>query len=159
MSYPHQPPPPKHAASSYSSASTAADPFNSNPSVQQLPYSDNPHNPYAQGGPNPGAGGAGVAPPGQAGQYAPYYDNEPEMDRRYEGGGMGRETWASESGWSQNGQSRCSPLNTMLMSLQKATSTLLQTSNIKEEGTCHLEHPLLPLPKVVVTATGRESHT
>ena len=117
MSYPHQPPPPKHAASSYSSAST--DPFNSNPSVQQLPYADNPHNPYAQGGPNPGAGGAGVAPPGQAGQYAPYYDNEPEMDRRYEGGGMGRETWASESGWSQNGQCRVIDRCSMLKSFRR----------------------------------------
>lgn len=54
--------------------------------------------------PNPGAGGAGVAPPGGAGQYAPYYDNEPEMAHRFEGGGAGRETWASESGWSGNGQ-------------------------------------------------------
>ena len=78
----------------------------SNPSVQQLPYGDSPPiNPYAPpGAPNPGAGGAGVAPPGQGGQYAPYYDNDPEMAGRYDGGGMGRETWASESGWSQNGE-------------------------------------------------------
>ncbi|RSH95464.1 1,3-beta-D-glucan synthase [Saitozyma podzolica] len=101
MSYPQAPPPPKHTASSYSSGSS--DPFN--PQVHQLPY--DPNNPqgnaYAPpGAPNPGAGGAGVAPPIAAGQYAPYYDNEPEMGHRYEGGGMGRETWASESGWSGN---------------------------------------------------------
>ena len=102
MSFPHHPPPPKHTPSSYSSGSS--DPFNSNSSVQGLTYQDGPHNPYAQGAPNPGAGGAGVAPPGAAGQYAPYYDNDPEMDRRYEGGGMGRETWASESGYSGNGE-------------------------------------------------------
>lgn len=108
MSY-KQPPPPKHNPSSYSSGSS--DPFNNNsanPSVQQLPY--DPNNPYGTvpggpaGPPNPGAGGAGVAPPTAAGQYAPYYDNEPEMGNRYEGGGMGRETWASESGWSGNGE-------------------------------------------------------
>ncbi|RXK35245.1 1,3-beta-glucan synthase component FKS1 [Tremella mesenterica] len=104
MSYPNPPPPPKQTPS-YSSAS---DPFNpSNPSVQHLQYDQNPQyaqgaSPYAPpGAPNPGAGGAGVAPPNQAGQYAPFYDNEPEMGGRYEGGGMGRETWASESGWSQ----------------------------------------------------------
>lgn len=99
MSYPQQPPPPKHANSSYSSGSSA-DPFN----PHSLPYdASNPHGQYG-GPPNPGAGGAGVAPPGAAGQYAPYYDNQPEMENRYEGGGMGRETWASESGWSGNGQ-------------------------------------------------------
>lgn len=106
MSYPHPPPAPKHQASSYSSGSSG-DPFNpSNPSVQQLPYTDQQYaNPYAPpGAPNPGAGGAGVAPPGAGGQYAPYYDNEPEMGGRYEGGGMGRETWASESGWSQDSE-------------------------------------------------------
>ncbi|KAL7421399.1 1,3-beta-D-glucan synthase [Cryptotrichosporon argae] len=98
MSY-SQPDPPKHQASNYSSASSQ-DPFN----PPALPYEQGAnYNPYANpNAPNPGAGGAGVAPPGQAGQYAPYYDNEPEMGGRYEGGGMGRETWASESGWSGN---------------------------------------------------------
>jgi 1,3-beta-glucan synthase len=106
MSGYQQPPPPKHTTSSYSSGNS--DPFN-NP--HQLNYDPNANygtgpNPYATapGGPNPGAGGAGVAPPGAAGQYAPYYDNQPEMENRYEGGGMGRETWASESGWSGNGE-------------------------------------------------------
>ena len=103
--YQQQPPPPKHTTSSYSSGSS--DPFNNH----QLGYDNQQNfgagpNPYATtpGGPNPGAGGAGVAPPGAAGQYAPYYDNNPEMENRYEGGGMGRETWASESGWSANGE-------------------------------------------------------
>jgi 1,3-beta-glucan synthase len=103
MSYPQHPPGPKHAPSSYSSGSS--DPFNA--SVQQLPYGDQqPMGAYANpGAPNPGAGnGAGVAPPGQGGQYAPYYDNDPEMAGRYDGGGAGRETWASESGWSGNGE-------------------------------------------------------
>lgn len=103
MSGYQQPPPAKHTPSSYSSGSS--DPFN-NP--HQLNYDPNQNyggaNPYATGPPNPGAGGAGVAPPGAAGQYAPYYDNNPEMENRYEGGGMGRETWASESGWSGNGE-------------------------------------------------------
>lgn len=104
--YPQQqPPPPKHTNSSYSSGSS--DPFNNHQlgyDNQQQNFGAGP-NPYAAGGPNPGAGGAGVAPPGAAGQYAPYYDNNPEMENRYEGGGMGRETWASESGWSANGES------------------------------------------------------
>jgi hypothetical protein len=105
--YQQQPPPPKHSASSYSSGNS--DPFNNPHQLNYDPnaqYSTGP-NPYANtpGGPNPGAGGAGVAPPGAAGQYAPYYDNQPEMENRYEGGGMGRETWASESGWSANGGS------------------------------------------------------
>lgn len=103
MSGYQHPPPPKHTTSSYSSGSS--DPFN-NPN--HLNYDPNQNygggNPYAGGPPNPGAGGAGVAPPGAAGQYAPYYDNNPEMENRYEGGGMGRETWASESGWSANGE-------------------------------------------------------
>lgn len=96
MSYPHPPPLPKHQPSSYSSGSSG-DPFNtsislnpSNPSVQQLPYSDQPQfNPYASNGaPHPGTGG----------QYTPFYDNEPEMVGRYEGGGAARDTWATESG-------------------------------------------------------------
>lgn len=104
MSYQKPPPGPKH---NYSSSS---DPFN-NQNVQQLDYDPNsaqPANPYTQGvggPPNPGAGGAGVGPATQGGQYAPYYDNERQMDARYDGGGMGRETWASESGWSGNGMS------------------------------------------------------
>jgi 1,3-beta-glucan synthase len=98
MAYPQQPPPPKHAPSSYSSGSS--DPFN--PSVQQLPYGDSP---YANSNaPNPGAGGAGVAPPIAGGQYAPMYDTDAEMEHRFEGGGVGRETYMSESGWSQNGE-------------------------------------------------------
>ncbi|KIR25309.1 1,3-beta-glucan synthase component FKS1 [Cryptococcus deuterogattii 99/473] len=93
MSYPNPPPAPKGSAS-FSSASS--DPFNQ---TNQLPYDSNaqyaPQQAFAHpNAPNPGAGGAGVAPPGQGGQYAPYYDNEPEMGGRWEGGGMGRETWA-----------------------------------------------------------------
>jgi 1,3-beta-glucan synthase len=95
--YPNHPPPPKHAPSSYSSGSS--DPFN--PSVQQLPYGEQPLNPY--GGPNPGAGGAGVAPPLAGGQYAPMYDTEAEMARRYAGGGSGPETYLSDAGNSQSG--------------------------------------------------------
>lgn len=101
MSYPNPPPPPKGSASFSSSSS---DPSNQ---TNQLPYDSQfpPQHAFAHpSAPNPGAGGAGVAPPGQGGQYAPYYDNEPEMGGRWEGGGMGRETWASESGWSQNGE-------------------------------------------------------
>jgi 1,3-beta-glucan synthase len=95
------PPGPKHTTSSYSSASS--DPFN--PSVQQLPYGDTPVNPYApHGAPNPGAGGAGVAPPTASGQYAPMYDTESEMAHRYDGGGVGRETYMSDAGWSQSGE-------------------------------------------------------
>jgi len=101
MSY-QAPPGPKHANSSYSSASS--DPFN--PSVQQLPYGESPSNPYAaHGAPNPGAGGAGVAPPMSGGQYAPMYDTESEMAHRYDGGGVGRETYMSDAGWSQSGES------------------------------------------------------
>ncbi|WVN91184.1 1,3-beta-glucan synthase component FKS1 [Cryptococcus depauperatus CBS 7841] len=106
MSYPN---PQLGAKGTASFSSGSSDPFNH---ANQLPYDSNTHLPPPQPGPggafahanapNPGAGnGAGVAPPGQAGQYAPYYDNEPEMGGRWEGGGMGRETWASESGWSQ----------------------------------------------------------
>lgn len=98
MSYPHPPPPPKHQPSSTYSGSSG-DPFNPNPSVQQLPYSDQPgYNPYA----HPGPGGAGIAQQGAAGQYAPYFDNEATMGERLDSGGMARETWASESGWSQD---------------------------------------------------------
>ncbi|ODN83720.1 1,3-beta-glucan synthase component FKS1 [Cryptococcus amylolentus CBS 6039] len=101
----NKPPPGPTGTASFSSSSS--DPFNH---TNQLPYDSNPQLPLPHqtgafahpDAPNPGAGaGAGVAPPGQGGQYAPYYDNEPEIGGRYDGGGMGRETWASESGWSQ----------------------------------------------------------
>ena len=109
MSYPHPPPLPKHQQSSFSSGSSN-DPFNnynrSNPSIQQLPYSDQQqYNPYAQSGAqHNGAGAAGVPPSG--GQYAPYYDTESEMGARLESGGAARETWAtqSESAWSQDSE-------------------------------------------------------
>ena len=100
MSYQKPPPGPKH---NYSSGS---DPFN--PQVQQLNYDPNaPANPYGapgQGAQTPG-GGPGVLPATQGGQYQPNYDNQAQMGDRWEGGGMGRETWASESGWSGNGES------------------------------------------------------
>jgi hypothetical protein len=139
------PPPPKHSASSYSSGNS--DPFNNPHQLNYDPnaqYSTGP-NPYANtpGGPNPGAGGAGVAPPGAAGQYAPYYDNQPEMENRYEGGGMGRETWASESGWSGNGElsfeACCSQTDVQMASTLRPTTTASRT-------TCLLGHlPLLSL--------------
>jgi 1,3-beta-glucan synthase len=106
MQYPNPPPPPKHQPSVYSTTSSN-DPFGAqtpyDPNAPPLPYGNNPY-----GGPNPGAGGAGVAPPMQGGQYAPYYDTDSEMAARYDGGGRGRETWASDSGsgygevWSRN---------------------------------------------------------
>lgn len=46
----------------------------------------------------------GGAPPPPGGQYAQYYDNDSDMGARYEGGGMSRDTWASESNWSGNGE-------------------------------------------------------
>jgi 1,3-beta-glucan synthase len=78
-------------------------------------------NPYGQGGPQPSehsqapAGDPFNTPPpalaydgqpgvpGPGGQYSYYNDNESDMGARYEGGGMARDTWASESGWSGNG--------------------------------------------------------
>lgn len=78
-------------------------------------------NPYGQGGPQPSdysqppAGDPFNTPPpalaydgqpgapGPGGQYSFYNDNESDMGARYEGGGMARDTWASESGWSGNG--------------------------------------------------------
>lgn len=149
--YQQQPPPPKHTASSYSSNS---DPFN-NP--HQLNYDPNAQyaagpNPYATGGPNPGAGGAGVAPPGAAGQYAPYYDNQPEMENRYEGGGMGRETWASESGWSANGTYPCpSNPDLQMVSTLRPTTTANKTLCLPDPP-----RPLLPNPETVIV---RESPT
>lgn len=71
-------------ASNYSQASSANDPFN--PPPPALNYDGPP-------------GGPGGAP----GQYSYYNDNESDMGARYEGGGMARDTWASESGWSGNG--------------------------------------------------------
>ncbi|KAL1404975.1 1,3-beta-D-glucan synthase [Vanrija albida] len=66
----------------YSQASST-DPFTGaqQPPGQQTPY-DAP--------PPQGPGGAPT-------NYQQYYDNNSEMDARYEGGGMGRETWVSES--------------------------------------------------------------
>jgi hypothetical protein len=82
-------------------------------------YPQDPFNPPSSYAPPPGA-----AIPGQGTQGAgQYYDpvnapgatgamaggggmgvgGEGEMTERYEGGGMGRETWASESGWSDYG--------------------------------------------------------
>ncbi|WRT68817.1 1,3-beta-glucan synthase component FKS1 [Kwoniella shivajii] len=97
MSYNQPPPGPKHQPSSYSSGSS--DPFNGH----SLPYDNAPPLPtnagaygHADATTNPGAG---VAPPGQAGQYAPYFDTEAEMRGRMEGGGRGAETWASDSGY------------------------------------------------------------
>lgn len=97
MSYPNNGPAPlKHAASTYSTSSS--DPFN--PSVQQLPYDQ--HAPYGGGGGHPiGAGPGGNA---QSGQYTQYGDNEREMRDRMDGGGMARETWATESGFSRDGE-------------------------------------------------------
>ncbi|EJT52400.1 1,3-beta-glucan synthase [Trichosporon asahii var. asahii CBS 2479] len=70
--------------SGYSPTSEATDPFN----PPQLGYG------HQEGGvPHPSTGG---------GQYQPYYDTESDIGARYEGGGMGRETWASESAWSGN---------------------------------------------------------
>lgn len=72
--------------SGYSPTSEANDPFN----PPQLGYG------HQEGGvPHPATGG---------GQYQPYYDTESDIGARYEGGGMGRETWASESAWSGNGR-------------------------------------------------------
>lgn len=137
MSYPQQPAAPKHSASSYSSGSS--DPFN--PSVQQLPYGEQ-HNPYtSNGGPNPGAGGAGVAPPLAGGQYAPMYDTDAEMQRRYEGGGRGAETYMSESGASMHGEL----ILVFGADNQMATSMAdRQTTNTKVDTTL-LELPLPPL--------------
>lgn len=70
--------------SNFSTTSTATDPFN----PPQLAYDGAP---------------PGGAPPGPGQQYQ-YYDTESDMGARYEGGGMGRETWGSESGWSGNGE-------------------------------------------------------
>ena len=97
MSYQKPPPGPKHAFSS------SSDPFNpQNGQVNQLNYDPNqPANPYAQGGATPG--GPGTTPATQGGQYAPYDDSDGAMGARYHGGGMGMETWHSESGWSGNG--------------------------------------------------------
>lgn len=80
MSYPHNPDGPK--PSNFSTTSSATDPFNAPPMNYE-------------------GGGGGAAPP-QGGGY--YYDNESDMGARYEGGGMGRETWTSESAWSGNGE-------------------------------------------------------
>ncbi|BEJ14560.1 hypothetical protein CspHIS471_0403270 [Cutaneotrichosporon sp. HIS471] len=78
-------------------------------------------NPYGQGGPQPSdfsqssAGDPFNTPPpalsydgqpgapGPGGQYPFYNDNESDMGARYDGGGTARDTWASESGWSGNG--------------------------------------------------------
>jgi 1,3-beta-glucan synthase len=84
MSYPNPPEGPN--PSSYSQASST-DPFNQPP----LSYEGAP-----PGGPPPPGGPGGP-------QYQQYYDNESDIGARYEGGGMGRETWASESAWSGNG--------------------------------------------------------
>ncbi|WVQ81578.1 1,3-beta-glucan synthase component FKS1 [Cryptococcus sp. DSM 104549] len=94
MSYPNPPPGPK-GANSFSSGSSA-DPFN--PQTNQLPYDSTPQFP------GPGGNGYGGTPAGApaGNQYAQYYDNEPEMGGRWEGGGMARETWASESGVSRD---------------------------------------------------------
>jgi hypothetical protein len=66
-----------------------------------------PQDPFQQQGANypyhnqPQGPGGLAAPPLPANpQQGGYYDADPEMKERYEGGGMGRETWASESGWS-----------------------------------------------------------
>ncbi|KAJ9124246.1 1,3-beta-D-glucan synthase [Naganishia vaughanmartiniae] len=66
------------------------------PSYAQDPFVGG--QPQQQGYPQPGPGGipSGPIPPNP--QQQPYYDPDPEMTERYEGGGMGRETWASESG-------------------------------------------------------------
>ncbi len=74
---------------------------------------------YPQDPFNPSGGYATQPTPGQGTQGGgQYYDpsnnaggmgpgggigagGEGEMNERYEGGGMGRETWASESGWSE----------------------------------------------------------
>jgi 1,3-beta-glucan synthase len=79
MSYPNDGPRP----SNYSTNS--GDPFNPQ------------HGGYEGGPPPPG----GPLPPGAAQPYQ-YYDGESDMGARYEGGGMGRETWGSESGWSEH---------------------------------------------------------
>jgi len=85
--YPNDGPP---RPSNYSTNS--ADPFNQ----PQLAYdAQNP------GNLPPGAGG-----PGQPYQY---YDNDSDIGARYEGGGMARETWGSESGWSANGTQKKYP--------------------------------------------------
>lgn len=60
-----------------------------------MPPQDPFNPPQGQYAPPPQQGGYPAGPPG------PIYDPQPEMDERYEGGGMGRETWASESGWSE----------------------------------------------------------
>lgn len=74
--------------SNYSQTSSANDPFN--PPPPALAYDGQPGAPGTPG------------TPGQ--QYGGYYnDNESDMGARYEGGGMARDTWASESGWSGNG--------------------------------------------------------
>lgn len=55
------------------------------------PYNNQPH---------AGPGGIPAQPVPPNPQQGGYYDADPEMRERYEGGGMGRETWASESGYS-----------------------------------------------------------
>lgn len=49
-----------------------------------------------------GASGSSILP-APVSQQGSYYDVEPEINERYEGGGMRRDTWASESGWSGTG--------------------------------------------------------
>ncbi|KAI5450042.1 1,3-beta-D-glucan synthase [Naganishia albida] len=65
-------------------------------SYSQDPFAGGP--PQQHGYPHPGPGGLPSAPIPPNPQQQPYYDPDPEMTERYEGGGMGRETWASESG-------------------------------------------------------------
>lgn len=69
-------------------------------------YPQDPFNPPSQGqsqNQQYASSGPGLPhPQSQATGPGPYYDAEPDMQERYEGGGMGRETWASESGWSDN---------------------------------------------------------
>jgi hypothetical protein len=50
--------------------------------------------------PQPGPGGLPSQPIPADPQQGGYYDADREMRERYEGGGVGRETWASESGYS-----------------------------------------------------------
>lgn len=155
--YQQQPPPPKHTTSSYSSGSS--DPFNNH----QLGYDGQPQtyaaNPYATGGPNPGAGGAGVAPPGAGGQYAPYYDNNPEMENRYEGGGMGRETWASESGWSANGAPSYSKPTTDIVLMLQTGNTLHPTTTTRQASSLRdPPPPRLPRAVTVIEDASRTPH-
>jgi hypothetical protein len=71
--------------------SRSQDPFQNPSAGNNYPYHNQPQ---------PGPGGLAAPPIPLNPQQGGYYDADREMKERYEGGGVGRETWASESGYS-----------------------------------------------------------